>query len=206
MPSRRHPSGSIGSTATCRSRTRAALKAAGVTRATANIAGGEIVRATERRADRRAQGQRDGPRRQGRAAAVRRDGGPRPARGDEVRQRARRHVGAQHGHVETSWTRSRAPARANTLTTRIYAAVPLDTWEKLRDAVAGEDVRRRRRPRRRVAARRRPEGIRRRLARLAHRGVPRAVQRTRRRIAACSSTRRRISTAGSPAPTRPGCR
>ena len=41
----------------------AALRAAGVTRATKDIAGGAIVRDRKRRADRRAQGQRDGARR-----------------------------------------------------------------------------------------------------------------------------------------------
>ncbi len=51
------------------------------------------------RADRRAQGQRDGARRRGRAGAVGGDERPSAGRGDEVCQRARRDDGAQHGHV-----------------------------------------------------------------------------------------------------------
>ena len=48
----------------------AALKAAGVTRATKDVAGGEIVRSSAGRADRPAERQRDGARRPGRAAAL----------------------------------------------------------------------------------------------------------------------------------------
>ena len=62
----------------------AALKAAGVTRATQDVAGGEIVRAPRRRADRPAEGQRDGARRQGRAAAVDGDARPRARGRDEA--------------------------------------------------------------------------------------------------------------------------
>ena len=72
------------------------------------------------------------------AAAVRRDAGPRARRGDEVRRRAGR------DHACTTWARgpistsSRARARRAGCATRIYAAVPLDTWQRLRDDGEGE--------------------------------------------------------------------
>ena len=73
--------------------------------------------------------------------------------------------------LATFRARARAPAR---LGTRIYAAVPLADWERLRDTWPARNTAARR-PRRRVAAHRRAQGLRRRLARLAHRGVSRAV-------------------------------
>ena len=97
-------------------------------------------------------------------------------RGDEVRRRARRDDGAQHGHVGRPCD-VRARRKGETLTTRIYAAVPLADMGEAARRRGSEDIRRRRRPRRRVAARRRLERFRRRLARLAHRGVRGAVRR-----------------------------
>ena len=64
---------------------------------------------------------------------------------------------------------------ANALGTRIYAVVPLADWARLRDVVASKEYGGSGRPRRPVAARRRSERLRRRLARLAHGGVSRAV-------------------------------
>ena len=116
----------------------AALQAAGVTRATADVAGGEIVR--------------DG---RGEPTGLLKDNAmdlvarvvPEPS--DQMRDRAltaaMQHV-ASHGvtsvHNMGTWAdlavfgRAR---RAGTLNTRIYAAVPLADWQRLRDAVSSRE-------------------------------------------------------------------
>ena len=102
-----------------------ALSSRGITRATADVAGGAIVRD-----------------RKGEPTGVLKDNAmalvdavvPAPSaemndralrRGDEVCQRARRDDGSQHGHVGRPRTFARA-AKAKALTTRIYAVTPLD--------------------------------------------------------------------------------
>jgi predicted amidohydrolase YtcJ len=115
----------------------AALRAAGVTREIADVDGGEIVRDAR-----------------GEPAGIFKDNAmdlvaakvPPPS--DTFRDRAldaaMRHVAAQGVttiHNMGSWddldvfTRA---ARGGRLATRIYAAVPLNTWEKLRDAVGAK--------------------------------------------------------------------
>ncbi|HEY0876292.1 MAG TPA: amidohydrolase [Vicinamibacterales bacterium] len=123
----------------------AALKAAGVTRETKDVEGGEIVR--------RANGEPTGLLKDNAMGLVDR---AMPDPSDEMRDRAlaaaMRHVaeqGVTSVHNMGSWgdlaTFERA-RKANALGTRIYAAVPLASWERLRDAVAaktygGEDGR-----------------------------------------------------------------
>ncbi len=153
----------------------AALKAGGVTSATANIDGGEIVRAAN-----------------GEPTGVLKDNAmslidkvvppPSPEMEDRALLAAMKYVnerGLTSVHNMGTWRELDTFARArknNTLTTRIYAAVPLDTWQKLRDAVQARTYGGRRWPRGRAAARWRTERIRRRLARLAHGRLSPAVQ------------------------------
>lgn len=116
----------------------AALKAAGVTRATAEIAGGTIVRGAN-----------------GEPTGVLKDNAmslvdkvvppPSDAMRDRALEAAMNYV-AEQGvatvHHMGSWddlaTFVRA-RKAGTLRTRIYAAVPLADWERLRDAVRGRE-------------------------------------------------------------------
>jgi predicted amidohydrolase YtcJ len=115
----------------------AALRAAGVTAATADIEGGEIVRDDN-----------------GQPTGVLKDNAMRlvdarvPPPGDALKDRAldaaMRHVAAQGVttiHNMGSWEDldvfERA-AKAGGLRTRIYAAVPLNSWERLRDTVAAK--------------------------------------------------------------------
>jgi len=113
----------------------AALKAAGVTRATPDVPGGEIVRD--------AKGEPTGVLKDNAAALVDKVV---PAPSDEMRDRALRaamHYVNEQGvtsvHNMGSWddlaTFARA-RKANALTTRIYGVVPLADWERLRDVVA----------------------------------------------------------------------
>jgi predicted amidohydrolase YtcJ len=113
----------------------AALAAAGVTRATKDVPGGTIVR------DRT--GEPTGVLKDNAMALVARHV---PAETPESQDRALKaamlHV-AEHGVTSVdhmgSWPDLDAFDRANrarALTTRIYAAVPLATWERLRDAIA----------------------------------------------------------------------
>ena len=112
----------------------AALRAAGLTGALANVSGGEIVRDTA-----------------GRSTGLLKDNAmdlvganvpsPSHALEDRALEAAMRHVAAQGVttiHNMGSWGDldifERA-ARARRLRTRIYAAVPLSTWAKLRDRV-----------------------------------------------------------------------
>jgi predicted amidohydrolase YtcJ len=115
----------------------AALRAAGVSRDTRDVAGGEIVR------DER--GEPTGILKDNAIQLVSR-AVPEPleAQEDAALDAAMRHVGA-HGvtsvHNMGSWRNVAAfqrAHRANRLSTRIYAAVPLSTWERLRDRVAAE--------------------------------------------------------------------
>jgi predicted amidohydrolase YtcJ len=123
----------------------AALKAAGVTRATKSVAGGEIVRD--------ARGEPTGILKDNAMALV--DSvmpPPTPELQDRALQAAMRYVnerGVTSVHNMGTWsdlaTFHRA-AKANALTTRIYAATPLAEWERLREAVSaktygGEDGR-----------------------------------------------------------------
>ncbi len=117
----------------------AALAAAGITRATPEVAGGTIVRDSD-----------------GEPAGVLKDNAmslvyrvvpaPSPALEDRALAAAMRYVaerGVTSVHNMGSWndlavfTRARD---AGQLTTRIYAAVPLADWEKLRDRVGGRDA------------------------------------------------------------------
>jgi predicted amidohydrolase YtcJ len=114
-----------------------ALKLAGVTRATKDIAGGAIVRD-----------------RKGEPTGVLKDNAMTlvdaavPAPSTEMKDRgllaAMKYVneqGVTTVHNMGTWddveTFARA-AKAKTLTTRVYAVTPLDQWEKLRDAVAAK--------------------------------------------------------------------
>jgi predicted amidohydrolase YtcJ len=114
-----------------------ALKLAGVTRATKDVAGGAIVR------DRR--GEPTGVLKDNAMALV--DAAV-PAPSVEMKDRAllaaMKYVNGQgvtSVHNMGTWddvdTFARA-AKAKTLTTRVYAVTPLDQWEKLRDAVAAK--------------------------------------------------------------------
>ena len=115
----------------------AALQAAGVTRGVADVAGGEIVRDARRELT----GVFKDNAMDLVAAKV-------PLPGDALKDRAldaaMRHVAAQgvtSVHNMGSWDDlavfDRA-ARGGRLATRIYAAVPLDSWERLRDTVAAK--------------------------------------------------------------------
>jgi hypothetical protein len=116
----------------------AALKAAGVTRATANVAGGEIVRD--------AGGEPTGLLKDNAMGLVDRAV---PVPSEQMQDRAltaaMKHVaeqGVTSVHNMGTWdelaTAARA-RRANTLTTRIYGVVPLASWERLRDVVAKKE-------------------------------------------------------------------
>jgi predicted amidohydrolase YtcJ len=116
----------------------AALKAAGVTRATEDVAGGEIVRGTG--------GEPTGLLKDNAMALVDRVV-PEPS--DEMRDRALAAAmeyvaeqGVTSVHNMGSWadleTFARA-RRADALETRIYSVVPLADWERLRDVVANRD-------------------------------------------------------------------
>ena len=115
----------------------AALKIAGVTRDTQEVEGGTIVR----RAD-------------GEPAGVFKDNAmelvdkvvpsPTPLMQDRALEAAMKYVAAQGVtsiHHMGGWTDLETFTRAHrakTLTTRVYAAVPLSSWERLRDLVARE--------------------------------------------------------------------
>lgn len=115
----------------------AALRVAGVTRGVANVAGGEIVRD--------ARGEPTGLLKDNAMALV---ASKVPPPGDALKDRAldaaMRHVAAQGVttiHNMGSWDDLEVFARAGRagrLATRVYAAVPLHTWAKLRDAVAAK--------------------------------------------------------------------
>jgi predicted amidohydrolase YtcJ len=120
----------------------AALKAAGVTRATPDIAGGEIVR--------RADGEPTGLLKDNAMALVDK---VQPPPSEEMRQRAlaaaMRHV-AERGVTTVhdmsmpalAWTdlaTYAAMRKANALDTRIYSVMPLADWERLRDVVARKE-------------------------------------------------------------------
>ena len=113
----------------------AALRAAGVTRATPEVDGGAIVRD--------AAGEPTGVLKDNAMSLVdAKVPDPSPDRKDGALDAAMRHV-ARHGvtsvHNMGSWddlaTLRRAHA-AGRLVTRVYAAVPLASWERLRDTVA----------------------------------------------------------------------
>ena len=116
----------------------AALKAAGVTRTTKNVPGGEIVRAAD--------GEPTGLLKDNAMSLVDRVV-PEPS--DEMRDRAlaaAMNYVAERGvtsvHNMGGWEALSAFARArkaNTLHTRIYAIVPLADWERLRDLVARKE-------------------------------------------------------------------
>jgi len=113
----------------------AALKAAGVTRVTKDVAGGEIVRGAN-----------------GEPTGVLKDNAmslvdtvvpaPSPAMQDRALEAAMKYVnerGVTSVHNMGTWSDLDAFARArraNSLTTRIYASVPLSNWERLREVVA----------------------------------------------------------------------
>ncbi|HEX7087112.1 MAG TPA: amidohydrolase, partial [Vicinamibacterales bacterium] len=116
----------------------AALKAAGVTRATPDVDGGEIVRGPD--------GEPTGLLKDNAMGLVGRVVPPPP---DALQDRALRSAmayvaerGVTSVHNMGSWadlaTFARAK-RAGTLTTRIYALVPLSEWERLRDVVARKE-------------------------------------------------------------------
>jgi predicted amidohydrolase YtcJ len=112
-----------------------ALRAAGVTRQTAEVEGGTIVR------DER--GEPTGIMKDNAMSLVARvEPPPTPAMADRALDAAMTHVlerGVTTVHNMGSWSdlavfeRARA---ADRLRTRIYAAVPLESWERLRDTVA----------------------------------------------------------------------
>ena len=116
----------------------AALKAAGVTRGTPDVTGGEIVR--------RAGGEPTGLLKDNAMALVDKVVPP-PT--DEMRDRALRAAMsyvAQQGvttvHNMGSWEDLATLARArqaNALTTRVYGIVPLSDWQRLADAVARKE-------------------------------------------------------------------
>lgn len=116
----------------------AALKAAGVTRATADVTGGEIVRSAD--------GEPTGLLKDNAMALVQKVV---PPPSDDMRDRALAAAmsyvaeqGVTSIHNMGTWnhlatfTRAR---RANTLSTRIYAVVPLADWEQLRNVVARKE-------------------------------------------------------------------
>jgi predicted amidohydrolase YtcJ len=113
----------------------AALRAAGVGRATRDVEGGAVVRD--------ASGEPTGVLKDNAQAIVDRVvPAPPAALADRALDAAMRHVAAQgvtSVHAMGSWddlaTYERA-RRDGRLATRVYAAVPLSTWERLRDTVA----------------------------------------------------------------------
>jgi predicted amidohydrolase YtcJ len=113
----------------------AALKAAGITRDTKDVDGGEIVR------DER--GEPTGIFKDNAAGLVDRAiPDPLPAQEDAALTAAMKYVaeqGVTSVHNMGTWDQLAAferAARAGRLNTRIYAAVPISTWERLRDTVA----------------------------------------------------------------------
>ncbi len=113
----------------------AALKAAGVTRATKEVAGGEIVRG--------ANGEPTGVLKDNAMSLVDKVvPSPSAAMQDRALDAAMKYVneqGVTSVHNMGSWSDLDVFARArkaNRLTTRIYASVPLSDWERLRDVVA----------------------------------------------------------------------
>lgn len=113
----------------------AALRAAGVTRATKDVEGGEIVRDDR--------GEPTGIFKDNAAGLIGRVvPDPLPAQEDAALDAAMTHVaeqGVTSVHNMGSWRNLAAferAHRANRLRTRIYAAVPLASWERLRDTVA----------------------------------------------------------------------
>jgi predicted amidohydrolase YtcJ len=120
----------------------AALKTAGITRATPNVAGGEIVR--------HANGEPTGLLKDNAMSLV---DNVEPPPSAEMRQRAvtaaMRHI-AERGVTTVhdmsmpaaGWTdlsTYAAMRKANTLVTRIYSVMPLADWERLRDVVARKE-------------------------------------------------------------------
>jgi predicted amidohydrolase YtcJ len=116
----------------------AALAAAGVTRATREVPGGEIVR--------HGGGEPSGVLKDNAMALVGRvEPAPSPEMRDRALEAAMRYVarqGVTSVHNMGSWddlaTFQRAH-QAGRLRTRVYAAVPLATWERLRDTLAARD-------------------------------------------------------------------
>jgi hypothetical protein len=114
----------------------AALRAAGVTKDTPDVSGGEIVRGPG--------GEPTGILKDNAMALVDKAVPPRPAAEKDralaaaMRYAAERGVTSVH-HMGDNWDDVAVFARARdagTLTTRIYAVTPLAQWERLRDAVA----------------------------------------------------------------------
>lgn len=113
----------------------AAMRAAGVTRATPDVPGGTIVRD--------ARGEPTGIFKDNATRLVERAiPDPTPAERDRALEAAMTHVAAQgvtSVHHMGTWDDVAVFRRAHDagrLKTRIYAAVPLDTWERLRDTIA----------------------------------------------------------------------
>ena len=113
----------------------AALRAAGVTRETKDVAGGEIVRD--------ASGEPTGILKDNAAELVGRAvPDPKPEQEDAALDAAMRHVaeqGVTSVHNMGTWRHLEIfhrAERAGRLRTRIYSAVPISTWERLRDHVA----------------------------------------------------------------------
>ena len=167
----------------------AALRAANVTRDTPDVDGGTIVR------DER--GEPTGILKDNAEQLVSRVAPPPGAAElDQALDAAMRFV-ASHGvtsvHHMGTWEDLAVFERAHAagrLRTRIYAAVPIHTWERLARARACVW------PRRPVAANRRAQGIRRRLARLAHGGDDRSVRRRAKRPRTVREHASTISTRG----------
>jgi predicted amidohydrolase YtcJ len=115
--------------------TSAALRAAGVTRDTRDVEGGEIVRDTNGEPTGILKDNAEG-------LVLRAVPAPLPAQEDAALDAAMRHVAA-HGvttvHHMGTWEHLAVFRRAHQssrLGTRIYAAVPLVSWQRLRDEVA----------------------------------------------------------------------
>ncbi|HYR06463.1 MAG TPA: amidohydrolase [Longimicrobium sp.] len=113
----------------------AALAAAGVTRATPEVEGGEIVRG--------ANGEPAGVLKDNAMSLVWRVVPDPPAELQDRALAAAMHYVASHGvtsvHAMGGWGDLAVYRRAHaagTLRTRVYAAVPLESWERLRDSVA----------------------------------------------------------------------
>jgi predicted amidohydrolase YtcJ len=115
-----------------------ALKAAGITRATKDLAGGEVLRSPD--------GEPTGLLKDNAMALVDKVA---PPPSDEMRDRAlaaaMKYVaeqGVTSVHNMGTWDELATFARAraaNALTTRIYGVVPLQDWERLRDVVARKE-------------------------------------------------------------------
>ena len=116
----------------------AALAAAGITRETPEVPGGEIVRAAD--------GEPAGVLKDNAMSLVGRvEPAPTPAMLDRALEAAMGYVaeqGVTSVHNVGSWSDLATFERARgagTLRTRIYAAVPLDSWERLRDTLAARN-------------------------------------------------------------------